>query len=317
MTPSDSNPLVGRILSIRGQRVVLDADLARLYGVPTKRFNEAVKRNTKRFPKDFAFQLTREETGSLRSQFATVENAAPGNGRGRHRKYLPWAFIEHGAVTAANVLRSEKAVAMSVYVVRAFVKMRDELATSAVILRRLAEVDKKLVTHDVILRDIYEKLRPLLAPPPEPPGKEMGFHVGLQKRRLFPGGQVAARRREAAQEVERAASGRARGVRDRVPPLPSLAACQSPRSKRKRPCSHRRQACTSPRRCGISLSAVSPLYDGGMRRIAERRKVRNASQSRRLNAPARRAKRAARGVDRDNPKCVCLCFRSSHGRHRG
>lgn len=95
---------------------------------------------------------------------------------------LPWAFTEHGAVMAANVLRSEKAVAMSVYVVRAFMKMREELATSAVILRRLAEVDKKLVTHDVILRDIYEKLRPLLTPPPEPLTKEMGFHTRLGKR---------------------------------------------------------------------------------------------------------------------------------------
>lgn len=183
MPPSDSNPLAGRILSIRGQRVVLDADPARLYGVPTKRFNEAVKRNAARFPKDFAFQLKREEADSLRSQIATLENAAPESGRGRNRKYLPWVFTEHGAVMAANVMRSEKAVAMSVYVVRALVKMRDELATSAVILRRLADVDKKLVTHDVILRDIYEKLRPLLTPPPAGPAKEMGFHVVLRKRR--------------------------------------------------------------------------------------------------------------------------------------
>lgn len=94
---------------------------------------------------------------------------------------LPWAFTEHGAVMAANVLRSPKAVAMSVYVVRAFVRMREELMTSAVILRRLAEVDKKLVTHDVILRDIYEKLRPLLTPLPDKPAKELGFHTSLRK----------------------------------------------------------------------------------------------------------------------------------------
>ncbi len=109
MPPSDSNPLAGRILSIRGQRVVLDADPARLYGVPTKRFNEAVKRNAARFPKDFAFQLKREEADSLRSQIATLENAAPESGRGRNRKYLPWVFTEHGAVMAANVMRSDVA----------------------------------------------------------------------------------------------------------------------------------------------------------------------------------------------------------------
>lgn len=196
MTHAETNSLSGRILSIRGQRVVLDADLARLYGVPTKRFNEAVKRNAKRFPKDFAFQLAREEFIRMRSQFATTSQGGAAGGEAnwsqfatsskasrRGKAYRPWAFTEHGAVMAANVLRSEKAVAMSVYVVRAFVKMRDELATSAVILRRLADVDKKLVTQDVILRDIYEKLRPLLTPPREKPPKEMGFHVGLTKRR--------------------------------------------------------------------------------------------------------------------------------------
>ncbi len=188
MPEAHPNPLAGRIFTLRGQRVVLDADLARLYGVPTKAFNQAIKRNAVRFPQDFAFQLTAAEATALRSQSVTLEDGpesdqltATGSQRGRHRKYRPWAFTEHGAVMAANVLRSPKAVAMSVYVVRAFVKMRDELTTSAVILRRLAEVDKKLVTHDVILRDIYEKLRPLLAPPPEPPAKEMGFHTKLRK----------------------------------------------------------------------------------------------------------------------------------------
>ncbi len=100
--------------------------------------------------------------------------------RGQHRKYLPWVFTEHGAIMAATLLRSPRAVAMSVCVVRAFVRMREELATSAVILRRLAEIDKKLLIHDVVLRDIYEKLRPLLQPPPEPPRTEIGFHAGLK-----------------------------------------------------------------------------------------------------------------------------------------
>lgn len=194
MSQPEPDPLAGRIFTFRGQRVILDADLARLYGTTTKAFNQAFKRNAGRFPKDFAFQLTEEEFGVLRSQIVTTAGATPEEARGnrsqivtgseaKHRNivYRPWAFTEHGAVMAANVLRSPKATAMSVYVVRAFVRMKEELMTSAVILKRLAEIDRKLVTHDVILRDIYEKLRPLLAPPPEPPRKEMGFHVGLKK----------------------------------------------------------------------------------------------------------------------------------------
>ncbi|HWA25586.1 MAG TPA: ORF6N domain-containing protein [Lacunisphaera sp.] len=187
-----SDPLSGRIFTVRGQRVILDADLAQLYGTTTKRFNESFKRNGTRFPKDFAFQLTIREFAGLRSRIATLD-AEPAENKHKTNMWsqiattsrrrlsnLPWAFTEHGAVMTANVLRSPKAVAMSVYVVRAFVRMRDELMNSAVIFRRLAEIDKKLVTHDVILRDIYEKLRPLLAPA-KVPRKEMGFHVGMKK----------------------------------------------------------------------------------------------------------------------------------------
>jgi hypothetical protein len=101
--------------------------------------------------------------------------------RGHHRKYLPWVFTEHGAIMAAMLLRGKRAVAMSVYVVRAFVRMREEHATTAVILKRLTEIDKKLLIHDVVLRDIYEKLRPLLRPPSNQPRKEIGFHTGLKK----------------------------------------------------------------------------------------------------------------------------------------
>ncbi len=182
MSSPNADPLAGRIFTIRGQRVIMDADLARLYGVSTSRFNEAFKRNRSRFPDDFVFQVNRVEAGALRSQIATLEvGRSADTGRGRHRKYLPWVFTEHGAVMAANILRSPKATAMSVYVVRAFVRMKGELMTSAVIFKRLAEIDKKLVTHDVILRDIYEKLRPLLMPPPETPRKEMGFHTGIKR----------------------------------------------------------------------------------------------------------------------------------------
>lgn len=178
---------------IRGQRVMLDSDLARLYGVPTSRLNEASKRNAERFPVDFRLQLTAEEHANLISQFAissldehegrpearNSSQSAMSSGYGGLRK-LPWAFTEHGALMAATVLRSPRAVQMSLFVVRAFVQMREELQAHATVFKRLAEIDKKLVTHDVILRDVYEKLRPLLNPPPVP-RKELGFHTLLKK----------------------------------------------------------------------------------------------------------------------------------------
>ncbi|HEY5036616.1 MAG TPA: ORF6N domain-containing protein [Chthoniobacterales bacterium] len=159
-----------RIVTIREQKVVLDSDLAAIYGVSTGRFNEAVKRNLKRFPPDFAFQLTKAEQDSLRSQFAIL-NA----GRGQHRKYLPRVFTEHGALMAASILNSDRAIAMSVYVIRAFVELRDKLTANSAILKRLAEIDRSLMTHDTSLQDIYEKLSPLLTPPPEPPRRQIGF----------------------------------------------------------------------------------------------------------------------------------------------
>jgi ORF6N domain len=171
--------------------VVLDSDLAALYCVTTKVFNQAIQRNTRRFPADFLFRLTQEEYARLKSQLVTALHlegrvsrsqivTLKADRRGHHRKYLPWAFTEHGAIMAAMLLRSERAVTMSVYVVRAFVRMREELASGAVILRRLAEIDKKLLIHDFVLRDIYAKLRPLLHPPPQPRRKEIGFHAGLK-----------------------------------------------------------------------------------------------------------------------------------------
>ncbi len=187
MPPTSPDPLAGRIFTVRGRRVVLDADLARLYAVTTRAFNPAIKRNAARFPADFAFQLTKPEADALRSQLVTLEAKAPGadansDRRGRHRKYLPWAFTEHGAVMAANVLRSPKAVAMSLLVVRAFVRMREALAANQAVLRRLAEIDRTLLDHDAALRTLWERLRPLLAPPPEPPAREMGFHTRLPRR---------------------------------------------------------------------------------------------------------------------------------------
>ncbi len=157
---------------IREQRVILDADLAPLYGVETRALVQAIKRNRDRFPADFLFQLTPDEANALRSQIVILKP-----GRGRHRKYAPYAFTEHGALMAATVLSSPRAVTMSVYVIRAFVKMREDQAANAAILKRLAEIDKTLLLHDGALRDIYQKLRPLLEPPPPPPRPEIGFHI--------------------------------------------------------------------------------------------------------------------------------------------
>ena len=163
------------IYSIRNQRVILDNDLAGIYGVETRALNQAVRRNQNRFPTEFLFRLTADEASNvprLRSQNVILKA-----GRGQHRKYLPFAFTEHGALMAATVLNSPRAVAMSVYIIRAFVQMREDLAANAAILRRLAEIDKTLVVHDAALREILQKLRPLLEPPPAPPRPEIGFHV--------------------------------------------------------------------------------------------------------------------------------------------
>ena len=166
------------IREVRGERVMLDSDLARLYGVPTKRLNEQVRRNADRFPPDFMFRLTGAETDSLRSQFATLKT-----GRGQHRKYLPYAFTEHGAIMVANVLNSQQAVQMSVFVVRAFVKMRGVLTDTRALAKKLAaletELKSRLDTHEAAIVDVLQRVMDLIDPPPqtEPPKKEMGFHV--------------------------------------------------------------------------------------------------------------------------------------------
>jgi hypothetical protein len=153
---------------------MLDSDLARVYGVPTKVFNQTVRRNIDRFPSDFRLQLSKTERANLRSQIVTSKNSR----RGQHRKYFPFVYTEHGAIMAATILRSSRAVAMSVYVVRAFVQMRDAQLTNAVVLKRLAQLDKKLLEHDVVLQDVVEKLLPLLNPPVPPPKPRIGFHPG-------------------------------------------------------------------------------------------------------------------------------------------
>jgi hypothetical protein len=175
----------GMIVTVRGQKVILDSTLARLYGVTTKRLNEQVRRNTDRFPSDFVFRLTAQEVGSLRSQIATSKaerfvslEAQIGIPKTRGgRRYLPNAFTEHGAIMAANVLNSKQAVEMSVFVVRAFIKMREQLLNRVELEKRLAEIEKVLLSHDAGLRDLYQKIRPLLMPPPDLPRKQIGFGV--------------------------------------------------------------------------------------------------------------------------------------------
>ena len=154
--------------------------MAALYGVTTKRFNEQVKRNLDRFPSDFMLQLTVEEAAALRSQFATLEP-----GRGRHRKYPPYAFTEHGAIMAAMILNSARAVEMSTYVVRAFVQLRELLASNKELAKRLDELEARLArrpaTHDQAITEIIRAIRQLMNPP-EPKKRPIGF-VELEEKK--------------------------------------------------------------------------------------------------------------------------------------
>jgi hypothetical protein len=165
------------ILVIRGKRVILDRDLAALYGVPTFRFNEAVKRNRNRFPEDFMFQLTRDEAASLTSQFAMSKS-----GRGG-RRTLPYAFTEHGTVMVTNILRSPKAIQMSVFVVRAFIRMRQMLIEQRGLARKLAELEEELTArldvHETAINEILGQIKRFLSLPsdPEPPKRRIGFLV--------------------------------------------------------------------------------------------------------------------------------------------
>jgi phage regulator Rha-like protein len=146
-----------RIRVIRGQRVLLDSDLAALYGVKTLRLNEQARRNADRFPDDFLLRLTNQEVASLRSQIAILKA-----GRGQHRKYPPLAFTEHGAVMAAMVLNSPRAVEMSVYVVRAFVEMRALLSTNTQLIQKLQALEKTVTVLDADSRRQFKELRALV-----------------------------------------------------------------------------------------------------------------------------------------------------------
>lgn len=157
-----------QIRIVRGQRVLLDADLAALYGVTTKRLNEQVRRNQRRFPGDFCFSITNHEVPPLRSHFATLEP-----GRGTHRKYPPPVFTEHGAIMAASILNSPRAVQMSVYVVRAFVQLRQMFASNAELARKLDALERSVATLDAGTRkqfdQVYEAILGLMGSGPRKP----------------------------------------------------------------------------------------------------------------------------------------------------
>ena len=156
--PSGMGEVRRLIFELRGQRVILDRSLATLYGVSTARLNEAVKRNSARFPDDFAFRLSPEEHATLMSQIATSKI-----GRGGHRK-PPWAFTEHGAIQAANVVNSGRAIEMGVHVVRAFVQLRELLATNENLARQLDALERKYQCHDKQIASMLATLRQLMNP---------------------------------------------------------------------------------------------------------------------------------------------------------
>ena len=163
-----------RIFFLRHRRVILDTDLAALYGVPVKRLNQQVKRNQERFPSDFMFQLTSKEHKILRLQIATSKKGSGG------RRYLPNVFTEHGAIMAATVLNSERAVQMSVFVVRAFVRLREVLATNRRLASKVDELEKRMESHDDTIQDLIDAIRELMTPEEEP-RERIGFALPAAK----------------------------------------------------------------------------------------------------------------------------------------
>jgi ORF6N domain-containing protein len=159
-----------RILILRQEKVILDSDLAELYGVTVKRLNQQVQRNLERFPADFMFQLTAKEDEILRLQIATSSSGHGG------RRYPPYAFTEHGAIMAATVLNSPKAVEMSVFIVRAFVRLRRMLATNRQLATKIDELERKLETHDTAIQELIEAIKQLMIPE-DGPRTRIGFRL--------------------------------------------------------------------------------------------------------------------------------------------
>ena len=182
--------IANAIYWVRGEKVLLDFDLATLYGVPTKTLNQAVKRNATRFPEDFMFQLSAEETRFLRSQFVTAKSQTVDNQlilpkwsqfvtssrKHRGRRYRPYAFTEQGVAMLSSVLNSERAVKVNIAIMRAFVKLRQTLETNRELARKFSELEKRVGKHDEEIDAILEAIRQLMAPP-EKPRREIGFHV--------------------------------------------------------------------------------------------------------------------------------------------
>jgi hypothetical protein len=169
--------IVSRILLLRGQKVILDADLAELYGVSTGRFNEQVRRNRDRFPSDFMFQLTNQEVERLRSQIAISIGEMRLVGRGG-RRYLPHAFTEHGAIMAATILNTPRAIEVSVFVVRAFVRLREMVAANKELSKKLDELERRVSHHDEAITGIVKAIRELATPPEPKARRRIGFVSG-------------------------------------------------------------------------------------------------------------------------------------------
>ncbi len=166
IAPPDA-AITGRIHHIRGQKVMLDRDLAELYGVEVKRLKEQVRRNIVRFPEDFMFELTLEEDNALRSQNATLK-------QGEHAKYRSFAFTEHGILMLANVLRSDQAIAVSIHIIRVFTRMRELLLSSNDVVAKLKELETRLTGHDEEIQAIFDHLTELVSPT-EQQRKPIGF----------------------------------------------------------------------------------------------------------------------------------------------
>src|SRR5207245_6637565 len=167
------------IYSLRGQRVMLDSDLAAIYGVTTRRLNEQLRRNRSRFPDDFAFQLTAEESRNLKSQIATSSlrsQFVTSSSHGGKRK-LPWVFTEHGALMLASVLNSQIAVQASVRVVRAFVRLREMVTANVQLAAKLEQLERRLDSHDEAIVELFAALKRLLESPEPSRRREIGFHV--------------------------------------------------------------------------------------------------------------------------------------------
>jgi hypothetical protein len=175
MEPLDQ--IVSRIMLVRGQKVMLDADLAALYGVKTKRFNEQVRRNRDRFPADFMFRLTDQEVKNLRSQFA-ASSLEPRHRNWGGKRYPPFAFTEHGAIMAATILNTSQATEVSVFVVRAFVRLREMVAANKELATKLDELERRVSRHDEAIASIVKAIRELALPSEPKPRRRIGFISG-------------------------------------------------------------------------------------------------------------------------------------------